>query len=92
MWVHHVFKKVCLQSNITIIKLLIGKSRSGSHHHHYFDDYDNDEEITSKAHHSDDRILAELSNEEILDALDVLEKIKKNQHHVKQLSDREVAI
>ena len=47
--------------------------------------------MTSKAHYNDDRILAELTNEEILDALDVLEKIKKNQHHVKQLSDREVA-
>ena len=35
--------------------------------------------MTSKAHYNDDRILAELTNEEILDALDVLEKIKKNQ-------------
>ena len=34
--------------------------------------------------------LAELTNEEIIDALDILEKIKNNQHHTKQLSDREV--
>ena len=75
----------CFQKGMSILKnhflkLQIAKSRSGSHHHHYLDDKDKADEMTSKAHYNDDRILAELTNEEILDALDVLEKIKKNQH------------
>ena len=34
--------------------------------------------------------MVELTDEEILDALDVLDKVKKSQHHAKELSDREV--
>ena len=71
------------------MNLLWLKSRSGSHHHHYLDYYD-ENETTSKAHHNEVTILAELTDEEILDALNVLEKIKKNQHNAKELSDREV--
>ena len=65
------------------------KKRSGSDHHHYSDYYDENETI-SKAHHNEVTYLAELTDEEIIDALGVLEKIKKNQHHAKELSDREV--
>ena len=36
--------------------------------------------------------MVDLTDEEILDALHVLEKIKKNQHHAKELSDREVVL
>ena len=85
------FQKGMSTLNYHFLKLLIWKSRSGSHYHHYIDDNDKADEMTSKAHYNDDHILAELTNDEILDALDVLEKIKRNQHHVKQLSDREVA-
>merc|ERR1712045_663854 len=61
----------------------------------YFDeDYDDDDDIIMRSG-SDaigDPDLAELTNEEIIDALDILEKIKNNQHHTKQLSDRELAL
>ena len=39
-----------------------------------------------------DPILAELSDDELLDALELLDKIKNNQHHARELSDREVFI
>ena len=70
---------------------MISKSRSGSHHHHYFDYYD-ENETKSKTNIKEEHFLVDLTDEEILDALHVLEKIKKNQHHAKELSDREVVL
>ena len=68
------------------------RSRSGSHIHRYLDDYDDDDEIKRKAPHYEDHMLAELTKEEIINALDVLEKIEENQQHSKELSDKEVVI
>lgn len=90
-----MFSKRCV--NVEIIKKLSVfkktielKSRSDSYHH-YLDDYDDvDDEIITKSHHLGDPILAELTDEEIVNALYVLDKIKENQHHAKELSDREV--
>ena len=58
--------------------------------HHYPEDFIEDELLTKHDHHYEDPILAELSDDEIVDALELLDKIKHNQHHNKQLSDREV--
>merc|ERR1712150_109773 len=65
--------------------------RSSSHHHHYFDYFD-ENETKSKTNVNEDNFLVELTDEEILDALDVLDKVKKSQHHAKELSDRELAL
>merc|ERR1712012_252784 len=60
--------------------------------HHYPEDFIEDELLTKHDHHYEDPILAELSDDEIIDALELLDKIKHNQHHNKQLSDRELAL
>ena len=62
--------------------------RSAAPIHHYSEDFIEDELVTS----IHDPILSELTDDEILDALDLLNKIKHNHHHTKQLSDREVKL
>ena len=37
-----------------------------------------------------DPVIAELSDQEILDALEIIEKVRKNQEHTKLLTDNEV--
>ena len=37
-----------------------------------------------------DPVIAELSDQEIMDAQDIIEKVRKNQEHTKLLTDKEV--
>ena len=52
--------------------------------------YNLDNAEISKADNSGDPFLAELTDDELLDALELLDKLKNNQHHDMELSDREV--
>ena len=53
--------------------------------HYYIDKTDIANKDSSR-----DSFLAELTDEELLDALELLDKLKNNQHHDLELSDREV--
>ena len=61
------------------------RSDPGLLKHSYVDNAD-----MANKDNSRDSFLAELTDEELLDALELLDKLKNNQHHDMELSDREV--
>merc|ERR1712227_687028 len=63
------------------------RSDPGLMKHSYVDNAD-----MANKDNSRDSFLAELTDEELLDALELLDKLKNNQHHDMELSDRELAL
>ena len=61
--------------------------RSGHGQFDYDHQYDLREDGLDTAR---DPVIAELTDQEIIDALDIIEKVRRNQEHTKLLTDKEV--
>merc|ERR1711973_108822 len=72
--------------------IMFGKRKRSDPGFNYLDNRFQEEERLMKSDEYRDPILAELSDDELLDALELLDKIKNNQHHARELSDRELAL